>query len=92
MIEDPYEAGDLADGIGHYARVMIVRILREKKEMSVKDLQKEIRERFNRDIPYATLLAHVKKLVFSGICEEKKINGLKGIELVKDVEVVIWEK
>ena len=92
VVEDPYVAGELADGFGHYVRVMVVRILREKKEMSIKDLQKEIRDKYDFDVPYSTLLAHVRKLVFSGICKEKKINGLNGIELVKDVEVVLWVK
>ncbi len=90
LIEDPYEAGELADGLGHPVRVMIVRILREKKEMSIKGIQKEIKERYHREIPYPTLAAHVKKLVFTGICEEKKINELNGVRLVKDVEVVLW--
>ena len=91
-VDDPYIAGELADGLGHYVRVMVVRILREKKEISIKDLQKEIRNRYDFDVPYSTLLTHVRKLVFSGICKEKKINGLNGIELVKDVEVVLWLK
>ena len=92
FIEDVYEAGELADGLGHYVRVMIIRILREKKEMSIKDIQKEINKRYNRDVPYPTLVAHVRKLIMSGICKEKKVNNLNGIELVKDVEVVLWEK
>ena len=92
IIEDPYIAGELADGLGHPVRVMIVRILREKREMSIKDIQKEIRKKYERDVPYPTLVAHVRKLIFSGICKEKKVNNLNGIELVKDVEVILWEK
>ena len=91
-ITDIHKAGELADGLGHYVRIAIVRLLREKGAMSIKDIQREIREKYDHDVPYSTLVAHVRKLIMSGICKEKKVNNLNGIELVRDVEVVLWEK
>ncbi len=91
-INDPFLAGRFADGIGHPVRVMIVRILRDSGALSIKAIQKALRDTYDYEIPYSTLVAHVRKLVFAGICEEQKINNMNGVKLVKSVEVVIWEK
>ncbi len=86
-VEDVYKAAEYAEGLGHYIRVAIVRLLEKYGDMLIIDIIAKLEEVYNIRTSYANILAHVRKLVLTGICEEKKINNAKALHLLVRVEV-----
>ena len=87
VIEDIYTAGEFAEGLGHYIRVAIVRLLVKYGDMSITDIIKKLEDDYDIRTSYANLLAHVRKLILTGICSEIKINNMKGLHLNVKVEI-----
>ena len=94
VIKDIYEAGKIAEGLGHYVRIATVRLLKEAEDhkLTLIDLIQKLKQKYGIEIKYGTYTSHVMKLVFAGICKNVEINGVKGLELVRDVEVVEVKK
>ena len=86
-VEDVYKAAEYAEGLGHYIRVSIVRLLEKYGDMLITDIIAKLEEDYNIRTSYANILAHIRKLVLTEICEEKKINNAKALHLLVHVEV-----
>ena len=88
-IEDIYRAGEYAEGLGHYIRVAIVRLLSKYGDLTITEIISKLEEDYNIRTSYANLLAHIRKLVLTNICEEKKINNMKGLHLLVNVDICL---
>ena len=88
-VEDIYKAAEYAEGLGHYIRVAIVRLLYRYGDLLITDIISKLEEEYGIRTSYANLLAHIRKLVLTGICEEKKINNAKALHLLVYVEVCL---
>ncbi len=89
IVTDVYRAGEFAEGLGHYVRVAIVRLLKKYGDLTVVDIIEKLESDYDIKTSYANLLAHIRKLVYTNICVEKKINGMKGLHLITPVDVCV---
>jgi len=88
IIEDIFKAGKYAEGLGHYFRVAIARILRDKGEIPVIKLIEEIEKRYNIRISYANIRGHLFKMQSAGLIEIYEKDNLRYVKLVEDIEII----
>ena len=79
-IEDIYRAGEYAEGLGHYIRVAIVRLLSKYGDLTITEIISKLEEDYNIRTSYANLLAHIRKLV---------LNNMKGLHLLVNVDICL---
>ena len=88
-VEDPYTVEDVADAISNHIRVMILEILRKKKEITIGDLLRELEKRYSVKMTHGNVRVHLMKMAIKGIVELIKIDGKDGVILRKDIRIFV---
>ncbi len=90
-VEDPYVVEDVADAISNHIRVMILEILRKRKEMTIGDLLRELERKYSVKMTHGNVRVHLMKMAIKGIVELVKIDGKDGVVLKKDIRIYVKE-
>lgn len=89
-LDDIYQTEVIADGMSHYIRVAIVRILRDHRKIRIPELLKMLKEQ-GLPVERNSIRPHLYKLMYAGIIEIPRIEGKDYVMLKKDVKILVKE-